>query len=175
MSADAPLVIAALAAEPIDVVALTERVRCDDAGALVVFEGTTRTPDAGHDVVALDYEAWEERTPAQLEQIVAQVAATRGLRAAVGVHRVGSVPAGDTAVVVVAVAAHRDAAFAGARELIDRIKSEAWIWKKELRADGEVWVEGAPESWSGGSVPVGAQRCSAVVPPSAIGSMPSFR
>ena len=49
---------------------------------------------------------------------------------------------GGTAVVVVAVAPHRDAAFAGARELIDRIKDEAWIWKKELRVDGEVWIEG---------------------------------
>ena len=55
---------------------------------------------------------------------------------------VGSVAVGDTAVDVVAVAPHRDAAFLGARELIDRIKSEAWIWKKELRADGEVWIEG---------------------------------
>ncbi len=61
---------------------------------------------------------------------------------AVGVHRTGRVPVGGTAVVVVAVAPHRDAAFAGARDLIDRIKAEAWIWKKELRSDGEVWIEG---------------------------------
>jgi molybdopterin synthase catalytic subunit len=58
------------------------------------------------------------------------------------VHRVGRVEVGAPAVVVVAVAAHRDAAFAGARDLIDRVKAEAWIWKKELRADGEVWVDG---------------------------------
>lgn len=137
-----PTVVAGLRAEAIDVVALVEQVRRDDCGGLVVFEGTTRTPNHGHEVRTLDYEAWEDRTPGQLHGIVAEVARTHGLRAAVGVHRTGSVPVGGTAVVVVAVAPHRDAAFAGARELIDRIKAEAWIWKKEVRADGEVWVEG---------------------------------
>lgn len=137
-----PLVIAGLATEPIDVSSLVDRVRRDDCGGLVVFEGTTRTPNHGHDVLALDYEAWEDRTPDQLRRITDEVARAHGLRAAVGVHRSGSVPVGATAVVVVAVAPHRDAAFAGARELIDRIKAEAWIWKKELRVDGEVWVEG---------------------------------
>ena len=93
-------------------------------------------------MLGLEYEAWEDRTPAQLERIVAEVAAAHGLGGAVGAHRTGHVPVGGTAVVVVAAAPHRDAAFAGARDLIDRIKAEAWIWKKELRADGEVWVEG---------------------------------
>lgn len=139
---DSPLLVAGLRAAPFDVEALVDSVRRDDCGGLVVFEGTTRTPNHGHEVLALDYEAWEDRTPAQLEQIVAEVAARHGLGGAVGVHRTGPVPVGGTAVVVVAAAAHRDAAFAGARELIDRIKAEAWIWKKELRADGEVWVDG---------------------------------
>lgn len=137
-----PEVIAGLSTTTLDAAALVDRVRRDDCGGLVVFEGTTRTHNHGHDVLALDYEAWEDRTPAQLERIVGEVARTHVLHAAVGMHRVGSVAVGDTAVVVVAVAPHRDAAFAGARELIDRIKSEAWIWKKELRADGEVWIEG---------------------------------
>lgn len=137
-----PIVIAGLRADTIDVAALVDRVRRDDCGGLVVFEGTTRTPNHGHDVLALEYEAWEDRTPGQLERIAGEVAVAHGLRAAVGVHRTGSVAVGGTAVVVVAVAPHRDAAFAGARELIDRIKAEAWIWKKELRSDGEEWVEG---------------------------------
>lgn len=137
-----PVVLAGLSAEPIDARALVEQVRRDDCGGLVVFEGTTRSPNHGHEVLSLDYEAWEDRTPAQLEAIVGDVARTHGLRGAVGVHRTGRVPVGAPAVVVVAVAPHREAAFAGARALIDRIKAEAWIWKKEIRADGEVWVDG---------------------------------
>jgi molybdopterin synthase catalytic subunit len=48
---------------------------------------------------------------------------------------------GDPAVVIVAVAVHRDAAFRAASALIDRVKVEGWIWKKELRADGEIWID----------------------------------
>ena len=58
------------------------------------------------------------------------------------VHRIGRVEVGEAAVVIVAVGVHRDAAFVGARALIDRVKDEAWIWKKELRVGGEVWIEG---------------------------------
>ena len=137
-----PVVLAGLQRSTIAVADLVEHVHRDDCGAVVVFEGTSRSPNQGHDVIALDYEAWEDRTPTQLERIVAEVVTAHGLRAGAGVHRVGVVPVGATAVVVVAVAPHRDAAFAGARELIDRIKAEAWIWKKELRPDGEIWVDG---------------------------------
>ena len=137
-----PIVVIGLSGESIDAEALAARIRRDDCGGLVVFSGTTRSPNHGHEVLALDYEAWEDRTPAQLERIAAEVIELHGLGGAVAVHRVGRVGVGEPAVVVAAAAAHRDAAFAGARDLIDRVKAEAWIWKKELRADGEVWVEG---------------------------------
>ncbi len=139
-----PVVVAGLQADEIDIAALVDQIRRDDCGGLVVFEGTTRTPNHGQPVDALEYEAWEDRTPDQLRSIVTEVARVHGLGGAVGVHRTGRVPPGGTAVVVAAVAPHRDAAFAGARDLIDRIKAEAWIWKKELGPDGEVWIEGCP-------------------------------
>lgn len=139
-----PILVAGLAAEPLDPAALVEQVRRPDCGGVVVFEGTTRSPNHDHDVLALEYEAWEDRVPAQLQRIAAEVAADHDLGGALAVHRTGRVGVGEPAVVVVAVAAHRDAAFAGARALIDRVKAEAWIWKKEHRADGEVWVEACP-------------------------------
>lgn len=51
-------------------------------------------------------------------------------------HRVGPVPLGGPSVIVAASAAHREEAFAGAREAIDRIKAEAPIWKREVLRDG---------------------------------------
>ena len=135
-------VIAGLEAESLDVRALVDSVRRDDAGGIVVFEGTVRTPNHGHEVLALDYEAWEDKVPAQLERFAREAAEEHGLRAALAVHRVGRVEVGEAAVVIVAVGVHRDAAFVGARALIDRVKDEAWIWKKELRVGGEVWIEG---------------------------------
>lgn len=139
---DAPIVVGELSDAPLDAAALAARVRRDDCGGIVVFEGTVRSPNHGHEVLALEYEAWEDRAPRQLTRFAAEVAEQHGLGGALAVHRTGRVGVGEPAVVVVAVGVHRDAAFAAARELIDRVKAEGWIWKKELRVDGEVWVEG---------------------------------
>ena len=61
-------------------------------------------------------------------------------------HRVGEVPLSEPSVAVAASAPHRGEAFAGAREIIDRVKAEAPIWKKEVEGDEERWVEGTPPS-----------------------------
>lgn len=137
-----PLVIAGLSDRPLDTAAIVDSVRRDDCGAIVTFEGTVRSPNHGHEVLALEYEAWEDRVVPQLEAITAEVCAEHGLLAAVVVHRVGRVEIGEPAVVVAAVGVHRGAAFRGAETLINRVKDESWIWKKELRSSGEVWVEG---------------------------------
>jgi len=64
------------------------------------------------------------------------------LQAAAAEHRVGTVPRGLSSVIVSVSAAHRDGAFAAAREIIDRIKAEAPIWKKEIEDGEERWVKG---------------------------------
>jgi molybdopterin synthase catalytic subunit len=56
------------------------------------------------------------------------------------VHRIGEVPLGQASIAVVAVAPHRDAAFAAARYAIDETKARAPIWKAERFADGHVWI-----------------------------------
>jgi molybdopterin synthase catalytic subunit len=57
-------------------------------------------------------------------------------------HRVGTVPLSEPSVIVAASAPHRGEAFAGARAVIDRVKAEAPIWKKEVDGEDERWVEG---------------------------------
>lgn len=137
-----PLVIASISDQPLDVGSIVHGVRRDDCGALVTFEGTVRSPNHGHEVLALEYEAWEERVVAQMQVIATEVCAEHGLLAAVVVHRVGRVEVGQPAVVAAAVGVHRGAAFLGAEALIGRVKDEAWIWKKEIRSSGEIWIEG---------------------------------
>lgn len=124
--------------EPLSVERLAARVGRPAAGAIVTFQGTTR------DVERLEYEAYREMAEERIAAIVADAATQHGLEAAAAEHRVGPVPLGEPSVVVAVSAAHRDEAFAGAREIIDRIKAEAPIWKKEVDAGGERWVEGAP-------------------------------
>ncbi len=100
----------------------------------------------GHDadVEQLEYEAYREMAEERIAAIVADAVERHGLEAAAAEHRVGTVALGEASVAVAASAAHREEAFAGAREIIDRIKAEAPIWKKEVDAGNERWVEGAP-------------------------------
>src|SRR3954451_7700945 len=118
--------------EPLSVDELAARVRDPRAGAVVTFAGVTR------EVAFLDYEAYAEMAAPVIEEIVAGAIERHGLCAAVARHRVGRVALGEPSVVVAVSAPHRDAAFAGAREIIDQIKERAPIWKKE---EGD-WVRG---------------------------------
>ena len=128
---------ARVTAEPLDPGALVARVGRPGAGAIVTFAGTTR------DVERLEYEAYAEMARERIATILADCVERHGLQAAAGEHRTGPVPRGEASVVVAVSAAHREAAFAGAREAIDRIKAEAPIWKKEVEAGrGGDWVEG---------------------------------
>jgi cyclic pyranopterin phosphate synthase len=125
--------------EPLSREAAREAVSDPAAGAIVVFEGVTR------ETAALDYEAYAEMATERIREIITDCVHAHGLTAAVAEHRVGCVPLGEPAVIVAVSAVHRKAAFAGAREAIDRIKVEAPIWKRELSADGEgSWAAGAP-------------------------------
>lgn len=135
-----PPVHARVTTEPLSADRLCELVRDDAAGAIVCFQGTTR------DVNRLDYEAYPEMAQSKIEKILREVAVRHGLLAAAAEHRHGAVPLAETSVVVAVSAPHRGEAFAGAREALDRIKSEAPIWKSEVVAgDGgetATWVEG---------------------------------
>jgi molybdopterin synthase catalytic subunit/molybdopterin converting factor small subunit len=123
--------------EPLSLEEITRSVGRAGAGAIVIFEGVTR------EVSRLDYEAYTAMAEESLRVIAGECRARHGLEAIALAHRIGPVALGEASVIVAASAAHRDAAFAGAREAIDRIKAEAPIWKRELLADGGTrWAAG---------------------------------
>jgi molybdopterin converting factor subunit 1 len=126
--------------EPLAPEAVSKLVGRDGAGAIVTFQGTTR------DVDRLEYEAYREMAEERIAAILADCTERHGLEAAAAEHRTGAVPRGEPSVVVAVSAAHREGAFAGAREAIDRIKAEAPIWKREVEGAGAGergrWVEG---------------------------------
>jgi MoaE-MoaD fusion protein len=124
---------ARVTAEPLSAAALEARVRDPRAGAVVTFQGVTREVDE------LEYEAYEEMASDRIHAIVREVGEKHEVCRAAAEHRVGTVPRSEPSVVVCVSAPHRGEAFAAAREIIDRIKEEVPIWKRE---EGE-WVEGA--------------------------------
>jgi MoaE-MoaD fusion protein len=126
--------------DPLSLDELLRSVSRPAAGAIVIFCGVTR------EVARLDYEAYREMAEARMEMIVSDCVARHGLQAAAAEHRVGEVTLGEPSVAVAVSAPHRAEAFAGAREVIDRIKAEAPIWKREPAPDGSMrWVEGSPD------------------------------
>jgi len=130
--------------EPISSAALAAAVADPGAGAIVTFQGVTR------EVERLDYEAYREMAEERIAAILAECAERHGLLGAAAEHRVGPVALGEPAVIVAVAAAHREEAFAGAREAIDRIKAEAPIWKREVDGDGSArWVEGQAPALGG--------------------------
>jgi MoaE-MoaD fusion protein len=118
--------------QPLALDPLLEHVRDPRAGAVVTFQGVTR------EVSELDYEAYVEMAQRKIEEIVLAAVQRHGLCAAAAEHRVGVVPLSEPSVVIAVSAPHRDAAFAAGREIIDQIKAQAPIWKRE---EG-VWVDG---------------------------------
>lgn len=126
----------AISADPLSLDGLVARVRDPRAGAVVTFSGVTR------DVDALVYEAYAEMALEQMAAIVAEAIERHGLCAAAAEHRVGAVPLSEPSVLVAVSAPHRPEAFLGAREIIDRIKAAAPIWKQEVEGGEASWVAG---------------------------------
>ena len=125
--------------EPLDVARHLEAVSGSEFGAVVTFVGQVRDhdPDVDGPVAGIEYSAHPDA-----EQILAQLvsALPDDVRVAVS-HRVGSLAVGDLALVACVAAAHRDQAYVASRVLIESIKRELPVWKRQLQPDGTAsWV-----------------------------------
>jgi adenylyltransferase/sulfurtransferase len=130
-----------LSSEPLDAEQLKSLAENPTCGALVTFEGWVRNHNEGHEVVSLEYEAYETLALAEGERILEEAKEKFGLEQAVCVHRVGHLQIGDIAVWVGVSTPHRDAAYKANRYIIDEIKVRVPIWKKEHYISGDSgWV-----------------------------------
>jgi molybdopterin synthase catalytic subunit len=127
---------------PIDKAALGAVLPED--GALCLFEGVVRNHGRGRRVVALEYEAYEEMALPLMEKIVADALARWPVTGVSLAHRLGRLAISETSVAVLVTSAHRKEAFEACRYVIDTVKSQVPIWKKELYEDGSAWVGATP-------------------------------
>lgn len=135
-----------LSPTPLDRQRLIEETEDERCGALVVFSGDVRNHNAGRDdVVAIEYEAHETMASNVLAAIEEEVREKFDVHRCRVQHRVGRVEVGQSSVLVVCRAAHRDGAFRGARYAIDELKQRTPIWKREFYADGDSrYLDGTP-------------------------------
>jgi molybdopterin synthase catalytic subunit len=131
-----------LTTEPLDVGAIARRVVLPECGATVSLDGYVRQWTKGMETLYLVYEAYESMALREMEKLV-ELAHAKFEIASVGiVHRLGKLEIGETSVVISVAAPHRRAAFEACEWLIKELKRTVPIWKKEIYAGGEIWVEG---------------------------------
>lgn len=130
-----------LAETPFDTATLRAELLDERVGGYASFEGWVRDHNEGRAVRGLRYEAYAGLAAREGEAVLDEALAKFDIHDARCVHRVGDLAAGELAVWVGVTAAHRDAAFAACRYVIDEVKARVPIWKHERYADGDAaWL-----------------------------------
>ncbi len=131
----------AIQKEPIEENQASAFVRHPAAGAVNMFTGTTRNHHDGKKVLHLQYDCYEEMAVKELKRIAEQTAKKYELEKIWLVHRIGPVPIGEASIMVVVSAAHRNQAFGATAEIMEMVKKDVPIWKKETYENQTVWKE----------------------------------
>lgn len=139
--------------ERLDPEAAIEAVRRDEAGAVDLFLGVVRNENRGRAVDHLVYDAYPTMAEKTMRELAEEAVERFGLSGVAVLHRTGRLAIGETSLLVAVSAAHREATFEAGRWLVNEVKRRVPVWKKEVWADGEEWIEG-PES-------LGMERASA--------------
>lgn len=134
------IVLTAISDEDLDATDHLDAVAHDTAGATALFVGTVRDHDPGAtgEVTRLEYSAHPD-APDTLRALAESVDA-EDLRIAI-THRIGALSVGEIAIVCAVSSAHRDEAFDVSRALVEKVKAELPVWKRQVTVDGTTnWV-----------------------------------
>jgi molybdopterin synthase catalytic subunit len=132
-----------LTGDPLDVQVAMDLVTQDEHGGVSVFVGRVRNHAQGRRVTAITYSAYEPMALKEMTRLVTRAEQVH-LASVACHHRLGRLPVGEVAVVVAAASAHREACFAACRQVIEDLKRDVPIFKREEGEDGQVWVGMGP-------------------------------
>jgi MoaE-MoaD fusion protein len=125
---------------PVNMTSVVVEVVDDQAGAIATFLGTVRARSRDRDVVALEYEAYEQMAEEVMAGIADELQARYELSKVAMSHRLGRVEVGETSVAIAVSAPHRQDALAACADAIEALKARVPLWKKELYEGGEEWI-----------------------------------
>lgn len=130
-----------LTTDEIDYHALTDQVRRNHCGAVVLFLGTVRDLTEGRKTVSLDYEAYPAMAEKKMVEIEREMRARWPIGDMAFVHRLGHFEPGEVSAAIAVSCPHRIQAFEACMFAMDRLKEIVPIWKKENWADGvSEWI-----------------------------------
>jgi len=131
-----------LTTDPLDIGEIARRVVPPECGATVTLDGYVRQFTKGRETLYLIYEAYEPMALKEMEKLAVAAHDQFEISHVSIVHRLGRLEIGETSVVIAVAAPHRKAAFTACEWLIRELKRTVPIWKKEVYADGDEWIEG---------------------------------
>ncbi|KAI1820467.1 Molybdopterin biosynthesis MoaE [Xylaria intraflava] len=130
----------AITHEYLQVPEIMDRVRSPQAGAIVLFAGTTRDNFAGKPVKELQYSAYTPMALKTMLSICKDIRACHGLESIAMIHRLGVVPIGEESILIAVSAPHRQAAWRAGEEALERCKKHVEVWKREeFEGEEGVW------------------------------------
>lgn len=125
----------------IDSESFIQKYLTPNMGGIVTFEGRVRNHNEGKTVQSLEYEVFDSMALSEGQKVIDEAKEKFGVEHIYCIHRHGHLQIGDMAVWVGAFGKHRKEAFLACQYVIDRIKSEVPIWKKEYYTDStSEWV-----------------------------------
>ena len=120
---------------------MAARIVGGEDGAVATFTGVVRNHHHGKEVLWLEYEAYEEMAETQIDGLITEASRRWPISQVALRHRLGHLEIGEVSVAIAVAAPHRAEALEACRWLIDTLKAEVPIFKKEAYAGGEVWVD----------------------------------
>jgi molybdopterin synthase catalytic subunit len=132
----------AIQTDDVDIGALISAAKKQGTGALVIFDGVVRDDD----ISGMELEAYQDIATQELEKIARDATRQFNLLHVDIVHRIGRLVVGENILIIIVGAGHRKEAYEGSRFIIENIKKGVPIWKKELRRNGDRWVQGEHSS-----------------------------
>jgi molybdopterin synthase catalytic subunit len=130
----------------IDLATIINNAQHEKAGAMVIFSGNVRNHNNNKAVKGLSYECFKPMAEKMINDIVQEAKTKYDLHVALCQHRIGEVGIGECAVVVITSSSHREAAYTANAYIIDRVKYEVPIWKREYYSNGDViWAHNSGE------------------------------
>ena len=128
--------------DSLDHQSLLDALDLQGCGAVVSFLGITRGYDDGVKIHRLEFDAWQDKLGVVLHSLASEAIDKFGVKKIAMSHRTGKVNAGENIVSIHVGSPHRKEAFAACEWLIDELKVQAPIWKKEVSENGEQWKAG---------------------------------
>jgi molybdopterin synthase catalytic subunit len=148
-----------LTTEPIDTIQVLNHVSSNQAGAIVLFLGTTREFTGQRQTLSLDYECYPEMAHKKMSELETEARDKWPIVECTIVHRLGRLELSEASVAIAVSSPHRRDAFEAGQWLIDRLKEVVPIWKKENWADGtSEWVHPGLTTSGVASAQGGAQK-----------------